>query len=186
MMTHFSKAPMLDLMTNRSQFFGGSGSGPRLPAGMVGNEWRSLMGNLGSGGFAASLGGMSAIRDGQTMIGTVGFRYELPVQQGRLRPYVGGGLGLARTEENFKVSGRGLTQAFSDVMSRTGMTAGSGSLDHYFLSDSVWHTGMAASAGIGASVRVFRELSVDIDARYFRLDRSRNVTRLGGGVSYRF
>lgn len=47
-------------------------------------------------------------------------------------------------------------------------------------------TGMAASAGIGTSLRVYRQLSLDVDARYLVLDRGPNLTRLGGGVSYRF
>jgi hypothetical protein len=38
----------------------------------------------------------------------------------------------------------------------------------------------------GASLRVFRGLFADVDVRYFRLDRDRDLTRLGGGVSYRF
>jgi hypothetical protein len=45
---------------------------------------------------------------------------------------------------------------------------------------------VAGSAGAGASLRLFRGLFVDVDARYFRLDRDRNLARLGGGVSYRF
>jgi hypothetical protein len=48
------------------------------------------------------------------------------------------------------------------------------------------HTGPATGAGIGASIRVYKELSVDIDARYVRLDRDQNLGRFGGGVSYRF
>jgi hypothetical protein len=47
-------------------------------------------------------------------------------------------------------------------------------------------TGLAAAAGIGTSLRVYRALSLDVDARYLLLDRGPNLTRLGGGVSYRF
>ncbi|MSO82636.1 MAG: hypothetical protein EXQ53_05015 [Acidobacteria bacterium] len=47
-------------------------------------------------------------------------------------------------------------------------------------------TGLATSAGVGASIRIFRQLSADLNARYFRLDRGRNLGRVGGGVSYRF
>jgi hypothetical protein len=102
---------------------------------------------------------------------TAGFRYELPVQGGRLRPYVGGGLGIARTSEEFAV-----------VRPLLRLGAGSESIG----GESIVRTGVAGSAGAGASVRLFRGLFADVDARYFRLDRDRNLGRLGGGVSYRF
>jgi hypothetical protein len=102
---------------------------------------------------------------------TAGFRYELPVQGGRLRPYVGGGLGIARTSEEFAVV---------RPILRPG-AAGEG-----IGRESIVRTGVAGSAGAGASVRLFRGLFADVDARYFRLDRDRNLARLGGGVSYRF
>jgi hypothetical protein len=101
---------------------------------------------------------------------TAGFRYELPVQGGRLRPYVGGGLGIARTSEEFVVVGPLLRPGAAESIRR----------------DSVVRTGVAGSAGAGASVRLFRGLFADVDARYFRLDRDRNLARIGGGVSYRF
>jgi len=41
----------------------------------------------------------SARDNGDIAIVTTGFRYEFPVQGGRLRPYVGGGLGIARTSQ---------------------------------------------------------------------------------------
>jgi opacity protein-like surface antigen len=122
------------------------------------------MGFPGNIGNLPGIGTLRAITDGQTMIGTMGFRYEMPVQGGRLRPYVGGGIGLSRTSEEFSITRN----------------------DAELTGDSVDHTGMAASAGVGASLRVFKELSVDMDARYFRLSRDRNVVRFGGGVSYRF
>ncbi len=106
---------------------------------------------------------------------TAGFRYELPVQGGRVRPYVGGGLGIARTSEDFAVMGPILRPGAAGESIRR---------------ESVVRTGVAGSAGAGASVRVFRALFVDVDARYFRvergLDSDRNLARLGGGVSYRF
>jgi opacity protein-like surface antigen len=102
---------------------------------------------------------------------TAGFRYELPVQGGRLRPYVGGGLGIARTSEEFAV-----------VRPLLRLGAGGEAIGR----ESIVRTGVAGSAGAGASLRVFRGLFVDFDARYFRLDRDRNLARLGGGVSYRF
>jgi opacity protein-like surface antigen len=102
---------------------------------------------------------------------TAGFRYELPVQGGRLRPYVGGGLGIARTSEEFAVV-------------RPLLLPGAGGVG--IGGESIVRTGVAGSAGAGASLRLFRGLFVDVDARYFRLDRDRNLARLGGGVSYRF
>ncbi|MBI3049907.1 MAG: hypothetical protein HYY76_16530 [Acidobacteria bacterium] len=39
--------------------------------------------------------------NGDIALITAGFRYELPVQAGRLRPYVGAGFGIARTTEEF-------------------------------------------------------------------------------------
>lgn len=101
--------------------------------------------------------------EGHTVIGTLGLRYELPVQGGRLRPYLAAGLGLARTEQEFEV--RILGGNFDDTVS---------------------DTGYAASAGVGASLRVVKQVSLDVDARYFRLSRERNLMRMGGGLSIRF
>ncbi len=138
------------------------------------------------------LGGFDSFRgdtDGQTVIGTIGFRYELPVQGGRLRPYVGAGLGLARTTENFSLTGAGRSGTTADFLSSAGLSSAdwmARGVNRGTLSESVAHMEMAASAGVGASLRVFRDLSVDMDARYFRLSREHNLVRLGGGVSYRF
>lgn len=174
-----------DLMANLSPLFGGArpgGQGGR----MFGGDWRALAG-LGAGGFPRHLGGFRATADGRTTIGTAGFRYELPIQGGRLRPYVGGGLGLVRTEEIFRASAAGLSGTVSDALLRAGVTPPAGfSLGIDSLSESVSHVGVAVGAGVGASLRVFRELSVDIDTRYFRLAQGRNVARFGGGISYRF
>jgi opacity protein-like surface antigen len=101
--------------------------------------------------------------EGHTLIGTLGLRYELPVQGGRLRPYLAAGLGLARTEQEFDV--RILGGNFDETVS---------------------DTGYAASAGVGASLRLVKQLSLDVDARYFRLSRERNLMRMGGGLSIRF
>jgi hypothetical protein len=112
-----------------------------------------------------------ARRDVDIALITAGFRYELPVQGGRLRPYIGGGLGIARTSEEFSTVLPILRAgAVGDSISR----------------ESIVRTGVAGSAGAGASLRLFRGLFVDVDARYFRLDRDRNLARIGGGVSYRF
>ena len=103
--------------------------------------------------------------DGETMIGTLGLRYEFPVQTARFRPYVAGGLGINNSEQEFD---------FERLVA-------SDDLD-----DSISHTGYAFSAGAGASIRLISSLWADVDAKYFRLSRERNVMRLGGGVSFRF
>ena len=48
------------------------------------------------------------------------------------------------------------------------------------------HTGYAFSAGAGASVRLAGQFWADVDAKYFRLSRDRDIMRVGGGVSFRF
>lgn len=158
--------------------------------GMVQGQVRNVLGNVGGiGGIAigSRLGFQnidSAIYppirggvDGNTMIGTVGFRYEFPVDTGRLTPYVSAGFGASRTERTLEYSiatiqagPRGAAVNTSTRMDRETMA----------------RTGIAASLGVGASLRVFKQFSVDVDARYFRLDGNRDLGRLGGGVSYRF
>lgn len=112
--------------------------------------------------------------EGRTLIAMLGFRYELPTQGGRLRPYVNAGLGMARTDQEFSFS------ILPAVLRALG--ANTGAIREIEES----RTGLAAGAGVGASVRVYKALSVDVDARYLRLDRSQNLGRFGGGVSYRF
>jgi opacity protein-like surface antigen len=106
-----------------------------------------------------------ASTDGSTMIGTLGIRYELPVQTARFRPYVGGGLGINNTDEEIHLERTSVTDAFDGKVS---------------------HTGYAFSAGAGASFSIFPRLWADVDAKYFRLSQDRNIMRLGGGVSVRF
>ena len=48
------------------------------------------------------------------------------------------------------------------------------------------HTGMAFSAGGGAAFRIVNSLWANVDAKYFRLSRDRNLMRLGGGISFKF
>jgi opacity protein-like surface antigen len=130
---------------------------------------------FGSGRFGGSLfpnlsalpgfGQYRASIDGETLIGTLGIRYELPVQTARFRPYVAGGLGINNTEQDFDIERL---------------------VDSSGVESSVSHTGYAVSAGAGASIRMFRSLWADMDAKYFRLSRDRNIMRLGGGVSLRF
>lgn len=139
----------------------------RAPAGFP-------IGPGGPGGIGGiGLGGLRGETDGDTILATVGFRYAFPVQGGRLRPYAGAGLGVARTDEEFSLI---VPQPLAGNVSRLPLD----------FDGSVSHTGLAASLGVGASLRVFKELSLDIDARYFRLDRDRNLGLFGGGVSYRF
>lgn len=106
-----------------------------------------------------------ATTDGRTLIGTLGIRYELPVQTERFRPYLAGGLGINNTDQEFDIE----RLVFSEEVD-----------------DSISDTGFAFSAGAGASIRLISSLWADVDAKYFRLSRERNIMRLGGGVSFRF
>lgn len=135
-------------------------------------------GQVASIGFPSPPGGLRIERDGRTALATFGFRYELASQVTRFLPYVSGGIGIARTEESFRVS------VPTALPARPGMNVAARP-DMVFDED-VSHTGLATSAGVGASIRLFGQLSADLDARYFRLDRGRNLGRFGGGLSYRF
>jgi opacity protein-like surface antigen len=106
-----------------------------------------------------------ASTNGSTMIGTLGIRYELPVQTSRFRPYVGGGLGINNTDQEIRFERTSATNAFDGKVS---------------------HTGYAFSAGAGASFSILPRLWADVDAKYFRLSQDRDIMRLGGGVSVRF
>jgi opacity protein-like surface antigen len=112
-----------------------------------------------------NIGGFSASADGQTMIGTLGLRYEPTVQTARFRPYLSGGLGLNHTDQEFILEVAELTNVFDESIS---------------------HSGFALSAGGGANIRLFSSLWANADAKYFRLSRDRNIMRLGGGVGFRF
>lgn len=115
--------------------------------------------------------------EGSTMLSTAGFRYLIPALGDRFQPYVSGGLGVSRTEESIRVS----TGSRPVTTGRQGTTMTGVDLDA-----DTSHLGMVVSAGVGASIRVFKALSLDVDARYYRLDRGRNLGSFGGGVSYRF
>jgi outer membrane protein with beta-barrel domain len=106
-------------------------------------------------------GRFSASVDGSTFIATVGVRYELPTQTARFRPYLSGGLGVNNTEQEVRIELLGIDTSAS-------------------------RTGFAFDGGAGASIRVWRQLWADMDAKYFRLSGDRDIMRLGGGVSYRF
>jgi opacity protein-like surface antigen len=103
----------------------------------------------------------SASIDGSTLIATVGVRYELPTQTTRFRPYLAGGLGINNTDQEVRIEPLGIDASAS-------------------------RTGFAFDGGAGASLRVWRQLWADVDAKYFRLSGDRDIMRLGGGVSYRF
>ena len=106
-------------------------------------------------------GRLSASVDGSTVIATVGVRYEFPTQTTRFRPYLSGGLGINNTDQEVRIEPLGIDASAS-------------------------RTGFAFDGGAGASVRVWRQLWADVDAKYFRLSGDRDIMRLGGGVSYRF
>ena len=115
--------------------------------------------------FPIGIAPIRATLDGSTMIGTLGVRYELPAQVERFRPYLAAGLGINNTDQEFELEQTMFTPAFNRSAS---------------------HTGYAFSAGAGASVRLAGQFWADVDAKYFRLSRDRDIMRVGGGVSVRF
>jgi opacity protein-like surface antigen len=142
---------LIDLVQSRTGTFGRSRL-PSFPTFSIPN-------------LPISVGPLRASTDGSTVVGTLGLRYELPVQTERFRPFVAGGLGINNTRQEFRLDA----------------TAINGAID-----DSISHTGYAFNGGAGASVRLFGQLWADVDARYFRLSRDRDLMRLGGGASFRF
>ena len=103
-------------------------------------------------------------------------RFLIPSRSDRFQPYVSGGFGVSRTEETFRLSTESL-----NLPGRPGNTVPGLDFD-----ESTSHVGLVGTAGIGASFRVFKALSLDLDAKYYRLDRGRNLGTFGGGMSYRF
>jgi opacity protein-like surface antigen len=104
---------------------------------------------------------ISASADGSTFIATVGVRYELPRQTARFRPYLSGGLGINNTDQELQIEPLGIDASTS-------------------------RTGFAFDGGAGASVRVWKQVWADVDAKYFRLSGDRDIMRFGGGASVRF
>lgn len=151
------------------------------PAGMVGY-------NPAQAPVALTMPARVGDVDGQTVIVTMGVRYELPITGGRLRPYLAAGLGLARTDVDVDID---LPQPWLAAVSSPGGPAGFGVVNGWssqrfaYPGFATTRTTVAASGGFGASLRLFKGISADMDVRYFRFDES-NMTRLGGGVSYRF
>jgi hypothetical protein len=111
------------------------------------------------------IGDVRASIDGSTLIGTMGVRWEFPVETVRFRPYVSGGIGLNYTDQRFRLS---LPRPLPEI------------------DESLGQVGHAFSAGTGVSIRVAGQLWADVDAKYFQLSNDRNVVRFGGGVAYRF
>jgi opacity protein-like surface antigen len=143
-------------LVQRGLGVGRGGNGARLPSSGIGNVTSAIL--IGSPILLAS-------PDGQTMIGTLGLRYEPTVQTARFRPYVSGGLGLNRTEQDFNLAAATASSTFDDSIS---------------------NSGFAFSAGGGANIRLFSSLWANADAKYFRLSGDRNIMRLGGGVTFKF
>jgi opacity protein-like surface antigen len=135
------------------------------PVGMFGRRGMRLATFPNLPNLPDNIGAIRGATDGRTLIGTIGMRYELPVSSGRLRPYVSGGLGINNTNQELRIEPFAAVPQFDGSVSRTGM---------------------AFSGGVGASVRLFSQLSADVDAKYFRLSGDRNLMRLGGGISVRF
>ena len=151
------------VVTDLVQRGNGNGNGvgrgnARVPAFGIGNVAPAIIRTIGAPTLLASA-------DGQTMIGTLGLRYEPTVQTARFRPYVSGGLGLNRTEQDFNLAAATASSTFDDSIS---------------------NSGFAFSAGGGANIRLFSSLWANADAKYFRLSGDRNIMRLGGGVTFKF
>jgi hypothetical protein len=123
--------------------------------------------------------------EGSTFMTTAGFRYEIPFEGTRFRPYLSAGMGIARTEQTINLA-VATTATSSASVGRGGANVVSSTNTVPGFDGSFSHTGMMGSAGIGASVRVFKGLSADLNARFFLLDRDRQLGSFGGGVSYRF
>ena len=152
-------------MASIGNFINGGRGGAAFPNINIGG-----IGNIGVGGGNLSLG-----NGGSTTMTTVGFRYHIPSSDTRFRPYVGVGVGLSITNENFSV---GILS--TDPRNRNTPTTTK------IVDQSTTHTGFAADGAMGASVRVFKQLSLGVDARYYLLDRGRNFGTFGGSVSYGF
>ena len=120
---------------------------------------------------------ISVESSGNTILSTAGFRYFIPAVGDRFQPYLSGGLGVSRTEESVRVD----TGSLQFPSGFPGTVIPIGDIDR-----STSHVGLVFGGGVGASIRVFKALSLDIDARFYRLDRDRNLGSFGGGVSYRF
>jgi hypothetical protein len=93
-------------------------------------------------------------------------------------------MGLARTEETINLAVASTASSITVGRSGANVTTATNTLPRF--DGSLSHTGVMASAGVGASLRVFKGLSADLNVRFFLLDRDRQLGSFGGGVSYRF
>lgn len=119
----------------------------------------------GPGSVIGTFPALDASADGKTWIGTMGVRYEPSVQTARFRPYLSGGLGVNFTDQSFSLAATSFTPA---------------------IDQSTTHSGLALSAGGGASVHLGGPLWAAADAKYFHLSRDRDLMRLGGGLTFKF
>jgi opacity protein-like surface antigen len=136
-------------------------------------------------GFPIPIEGSS---EGSTMLVSAGFRYEIPVQGNRFRPYLNAGIGFSRTEQEFSIgfasTGSGTVTIEPNRVTVTSSTSSSSRNEE--IEQDFTHTGIMGTAGVGAGVRVFKELWIDLNARFYLMDRDRQMGTFGGGVSYRF
>jgi hypothetical protein len=112
-----------------------------------------------------NIGDLTASTGGNTWIGTMGLRYEPTTQTDRFRPYLSGGFGINYTSQTISLNAASMQRMFDE---------------------SANDSGLALSAGGGADIRLVRAFWVSADAKYFRLSRSRDVVRVGGGLTFKF
>ena len=141
--------------------------------------------NTGFTAFPIPIEGFS---EGSTILMSAGFRYEIPVQGNRFRPYLNAGIGFSRTEQKFSIafasSGSGTVTIEPNRVTVTSSSTSSTRSQEF--EQDFTHTGIMGTGGVGASVRAFKELWLDLNVRFFLLDRDRQMGTFGGGVSYRF
>jgi opacity protein-like surface antigen len=126
-------------------------------------------------------------RDADAWLVTANVRREFTSEVERLRPYLSAGFGIARVETSFSVFTLGgvvlppSVPVRGDLLSLVSPSA----LARAQVDET--ETDLTLAAGGGLSLRVWRGLFLDLDARYYRLmDPGRNVGRFGPSLSYRF
>jgi opacity protein-like surface antigen len=126
-------------------------------------------------------------RDADAWLVTANVRREFTSEVERLRPYLSAGFGIARVETSFSVFTLGGVVLPPSLPGRGDLLplVGPGQLDLRQVDQA--ETDLTLAAGGGLSLRVWRGLSLDLDARYYRLlDPGRNVGRFAPSLSYRF
>ena len=86
----------------------GDGNAQDVVLGRNGRMPSFNVGNINA--IPIGLGDLRLVNDGQTMIGTLGVRYEPTVQTARFRPYVSGGIGLNFTDQEFNFESTALSR----------------------------------------------------------------------------